>query len=349
MSPSNSITGREIILGVKKATTWRDAVDVGANDGVLITSEGIGAKAPNFIDDDSLGNPDILETYKVNENAHGRTVEGKLRYEGWEVMLALAMGTAGSPTGSAMYAHTLYPADNIRDKFATVAMKKAGTSKGIWEIPSATFHGFTITGNVGELATISMNFSGNKIETENPENTSLSSVTYPDKKNVVLMDDDFQCWMNAQAGGALAIGDVLYPHGFTFTYNRPMSEDYQASYTDMAQPEQDGFAEITIELRFDKYNIDTFTTAIATAARQKMHLLFQGGTISGSGDLYQFRIDLANIEWMSADAPVSGPGKIPHTVTGKCLSVTAAPTGMTSLVDPFRIYIQNARSTDPLA
>ena len=149
---ADHITGREIVLGLKKASTWRTAVSLGANDGVLITSEAIGPKAPNFVDDDSLGQADICATHKVSESMTGASITGRLRFEGWDVLLALALGTAGTPSleeGTA-YSNTYKVADNIDGLFATLGLKKAATTKGIWELPSVKVSGFSISGRIGE-------------------------------------------------------------------------------------------------------------------------------------------------------------------------------------------------------
>lgn len=346
---TNFITGREIIAAIAKASTWRTAVSLGADDGILITDESLGAKAPTYVPDNSLGHPDIYVMERTNEKMEG-SLNGYLRYEGWDVMLAMALGTAGTPTqdnGTAYY-NTYSPADSIADIFGTLAIKKAGTSHGIWEVPSCMVTGFTISATIGELAKISFNVMGNKIETSNPTNTDLSSVTYPDEEHVVLMDSNFKVRMNSQSGGALSDSDKIYPSSFEITYTRPMADNFEAGYSDMSQPVQNDFAEATIKLTFDKYNLDTFMDAINDDTDQKMDITFVGPAISGATSNYTMRFDFPKITFLSAASNVGGPGTIPHEVEGRLLAVTSAPTGM-SVVDPLSIYVVNTRSTDPLA
>ena len=112
--------------------------------------------------------------------------------------MALALGTAGTPTllsGTAYY-NTYSPADSISGTFATLAMVKKATTKTVWEIPTAVIHGFTVSAEVGDLAQITFNEMGNKIENESPTNTNLDSVTYPDKHNQAKIDTSFKCRMN---------------------------------------------------------------------------------------------------------------------------------------------------------
>jgi len=350
---ANELTGREIVAAVKIAATWRTAVEVGALDGVLITSEGMGAKAPKYVDDDSLGNLELKHNYKMSESLTGGTIEGYMRYENWDVIIALLMGTAGVPTdeGSGAYSNEYYPSDNITGLFATMVVRKSDTAKGIWEIPSCKFHGLTLTGDVGELVKVAYDYTGNKIETESPVNdtAALDAVTIPnvEEANMVVMDSNFKIRMNAEGGAALQDSDKIYPHGFTLKYNRPASEDYSASNIDMDEPSQEDYAEATIELRFDKYNLDDFTTAISNDAEQKIDIIFVGSAIGGAYN-YELTIELPRVKFLSADAPVTGPGKIPHTIEGKCYLPNAAPTGMTATTAIY-LAVQNKRTTDPLA
>lgn len=354
-------TGREIIIGAKIATTWRTAVALGALDGILITSESMGAKAPKYLDDDSLSLPDIMDSYRVAEAITGASLEGYLRYEGWDVLLALLLGGAGTPVAeevtSTAYSNQIYIEDNIDDLFATIAMEKAGTPNGVWEIPSAKIHGFSVMGAIGELSKVTINFAGNKIENQSSTNTSTSfaNVTYPDKHNIARLDSSFYVWMNAQDGGALSSGDAILPNSVTITYNRPVDEPYEAGNDDMAEPIQDGFAEATIEMVFDKYNLDTFMDAIAADEAQKMIVHFEGDVIA-TAIPYEFEVYMPKIIWQTADAPVGGAGKIGHTVTGRLMAVETAPTGMEStdeigidVVDPLAIRTVNTRTTSPLA
>lgn len=354
---ADQITGREIIVAAAKASTWRTAVSLGAGDGVLITSESMGAKAPTFVPDDSLGQADITETYQTHEMQSG-SFKGYLRYEGWDYLMANILGSAGTPTNveGTAYKNAYQIADTINSIFGTFAMKKANLAKGIWEVPSFKPHGFTIAGEVGGLVEITLNEMGSKIETENPTNTSLASVTYPTRSNILKIDSSAEFLMNAQSGAALAGGDQIYPFSFELTYNRPMEADYEAGYNDMSEPTQNGFAEARIRLTFDKYNSNAFMQAIENATNQKMSIKFQGALITGT-TYYQMIFYLPNIEWESGEAPASSPGKIPHTVEGRCMAVTSAPSGMAStddppgidVLDPLAIYVQNTKATSPLA
>lgn len=350
---ANYITGREVVVGCKKATTWRTAVLCGASDGLLITEGFGGAKAPTFVPDDSLGNADILDYYKTSESISD-SFGGYLRYQGWDVPLALVMGsdTVALVNGTG-YSHTMAPAASIADYFATLCVKKANTTEGMWEYPSAKISGFTISAKVGELAKISFDFMANKIETDElsaiNSPVTAASITYPTTLNVVRPNQNFKIRMNSQSGSALADSDKIYPYGFTLTYKRPMQENFQAANFDANEPIQNGFSEATLQLNFDKYSLDTFTAAIEDETDYKMDITFTGDTISGSTSPYTLRIDIPKITFLTADAPLSGAGVIQHNVTGNLQAVSSAPTGMSGVTTPISIYMINARSTSGLA
>jgi len=343
------ITGREIIAAAGKAATWRTAVDVNvANAGLLITSESLGAKAPTYIQDESLGLTDLREIIKTCEDMNG-SISGIMRYETWDLLLASAMGTAGSPVlveGTA-YAHTYSLADNIDDYFITLAMKKADTTHGIWEIASSTVTGFTLSAGLCSLAQVTFNLMGNKIENASVTNSALSSVTYRSRSAQVKFDANSKIRMNTQSGAALQDSDQIYPSMIELTFARPFEASREVGYADAGQPVQNGYSDVRVRLTFDKYNLDTFMDAIAANTDQKMDIYFKGALITGT-TYYSLLIDIPKISWMTGEASVGGPGKIAHTVEGRCLAVAAAPTGMTA-VDPIWMYLVNTLATNPLA
>lgn len=355
---ANWITGREIIAAAKKAAAWRTAVACGAGDGVLITRDSMGPKSPTFVDDNSLGQAEISKSIQTSESLTGGSWEGLFRYEGWDLLLALALGTSTYAAGANSKEHLYTPSASTTGLFATLAMKKTGTTHDIWEIPSAKVTGFTIRGRVGELCTVNFTFSGSKIESESTTNTTatMANVTYPLNASAdgqVKMDANTSILMNAAGAGALAGGDQIYPTEFELSYERPIDEPFEAGYADMSEPAQNDFGRGTINLSFDKYGIDEFTDAISAGTNQKMKLTLEGAIIGGS-DTYKFDVYLPNISFQSVNADVPGPGPVPLAVEGRLLATDAAPAGFTGILGgvdvktSLGLYIRNDVA-DPLA
>jgi hypothetical protein len=349
------IDGRQTIMAIGKGATWRTAVSVNtANAGVLFTSESLGAKAPTFLEDDSLGKDDIDDLIRTHEKMDG-SFTAYLRFQDLDVPLAMTLGAAASPNlaGTLTYGATLSVNSNIDGIFGTIAIKKANTTDGIWEIPSAKFRGFTLTAQVGALAKMEFRLMGNRITTvaASVTNTSLASVTYPDTA-IALMDGNFYLRMNSASASALSSSNNLHPNQVEVTYDRPEAEQYEAGYRDASEPVQNGFASGSIKLMFDKYNLDTFMDALDANGSNdfKAEIYFKGPLIEGSANkkYYSIKIQMPHVVWTVGQADVSGPGTIPHTVEGRFLQASSTPSGMQG-TDPCYFIIQNKRSTNALA
>jgi len=414
---ANALTGREILVGLKKAADWRTAVACGATDGLLILSESF-KQTLEHIDDDSAGLAFLQRTDQGKISAGGG-MEAYMRYEGLDVLLALIMGTAGVPTQpnslyTSVYKHVYVLADNLSGLFATVAMLKK--SDKVFEYPSAKFHQFGLSGEMNAPVKITVEGIANLLELASAINTAETSVniTYPDKGNRIIFNKDAHFWLNDESGDALDADDAIKPSSFELSFNRPMEADFVAGNEDVDEPTGEGFPEITLTLNFPRYNDanHTFFTDWAAFTRKKMEILLQGSvftaptapddwvtetayvltdfakpilendywyecttagttavpeptwpttvgetvsdgtavwTCRASVYYYEFKLQFPNLKVIDPDAAISGPGKIPVSLSFKVLATDSAPTGMTGITRPFQIDAQNTRTTNPLA
>jgi len=349
---ANPLTGREILVGLKLAAEWRTAVACGANDGILILSESF-KQTIEHIDDDSAGLAFIQRTDQGKIEASGG-MEAYMRYEGLDVLLALIMGTAGVPTiaeaESDAYTNSYVMADNLSGLFATLAMLKK--SDKVFEYPSVKFHQFGLSGEMNAPVKLSVQGIANLLELASVTNTAATSenITYPDKGTRIIMNKDAHFWINDESGAALDSGDAVYPSGFELSFNRPQDADLVAGNEDVDEPVGEGFPEMTLTLNFPRYNDanDAFFTDWEALTRKKLEIYFKGALID-STFYYEFKLSFPNLKVIDPDAAISGPGKIPVSLSFKVLGTDVAPTGMTGITKPFQIDVQNKRTTDPLA
>lgn len=347
---ANEITGRELIVGLKKATTWHTPVACGAGDGLLVLSDGIKATVPMELDD-SAGQEWIsqadpgLKDIKV-------TPEAYMRYEGFETALALIMGIAGAPVqqeATAAYLHTLRLASNIFGKFATLAALKL-TNK-VWELPSIKLHGFKITSEMNKPAKISFEGIADTLDRGSAVNTTvtIASVTIPDAVNRLFMDKNTVVRVNDQSGAALDDTMKIYPSSIEFSFSRPMDSEPVAGQDGVDEPMDNGFPTAMLTMKFPRYNAanDAFFTDWDNFTSKKMDITFTGKAIEGAYN-YQHKLIMPHLKVDNPEAPVSGPGKIPFSLTFQVLAASSAPTGM-AYADPFWLEIINKRTTDPLA
>lgn len=341
-------SGREIIAAFKKAGTWGTAVACGALNGLLILNEQVKG-GPEYEPDDSL------QTWAKQGDLGAKKYEGDLiapmRYRGLGLLMACAMGTAGTPAqqgGTAAYLHTLQLATSTEGTFGTLAFDKGHS---VWEYASCKVEGFTIKGEAGKPLTIAFHLVCNDLARNTSSgtnnNTTMASVTVPDtQRRVHMRQGVFR--INGQTGDAFDSDDIIYPSAFELVFKRKLSRDHVAGSDAIQEPLNDGKPDITLKLDFPKYTADTYLDAFVNETYQKMDIKFTGAQISGAY-YYGLNLYFPNLKCTNAEAAIAGPGKIVHPLEFDCLGCDSAPTGMTALTVPFKVEIQNLLTTNLLA
>lgn len=352
------VAGNELVYAAKKAATWGTAVAAGANDGILSRPAGI-KESQDVNVDDSLG------LFFPGDGTPGAIkVDGDLpaylRYDGLDLLIALAMGTAGSPTQQAAtiaYAYTYALANNTDGLFASFVKNMKNYCS---EIPSMKISGFTIKGEVGKPCEIIFKAIGNRIN----KNTSSGTNTTTTMANITipavgtanrLMFGQAVFRMNDQSGIALAAPThVITPSSFELSFMRKLTGVYGAYTTGVAannqdlidEPTNDGMPEISLKLQFPRHSAVTYLTDLGNDTRKKMDITFTGGLIAST--YYRtFKLEFPHLQYKSVDITDEN-GIIKEPVEFNVYGASAAPTGMTS-VKPFVITGINQKSANPLA
>ncbi|KJR98789.1 MAG: hypothetical protein VR65_20015 [Desulfobulbaceae bacterium BRH_c16a] len=347
---ANEITGRETICGLAKAGVWHTPVACEAGDGVLILADNIKVGMELELDE-SAGQEWVTEADAGVENVAGN-IEAYMRYEGFDVWLALIMGSAGVPVqqeATAAYAGTYNLTSKVDGLFGTLAQKKLVDK--IWEYPSVKLHGFKLSAEMNKPVKISFEAICDTLKRDSTTNTAVTmALVTALKQNRVIMNKDTVFRMNNQEDVALADSHKLYPASFELTFSRPMESDYVAGQDGLEEPADNGFPACTLALKFPRYNTanDAYFDDWQNTVSKKMDITFTGKTIEGAHK-YKLRILLSNLKIDSPEAPVSGPGKIPYSMNLKGIGASTAPAGMTALTAPMRIEVVNKRTTNPLA
>lgn len=347
---ANEITGRELVIALKKASTWHTPVACGAGNGVLITGDGIKVTTPVELDD-SAGQEWIAQADPGVKDIKG-SLDMYARYRGLEVPMALIMGTAGAPAQqgvTAAYLHTLQLASNIFGKFGTLAQLKL--SNKVWEFPSLKLHGFKFSAQMNKPVKIALEGIADKLDRASAVNTTatMAAVTMPDTANRIIMNKDTVVRINDQSGAALDDTMKVYPTSIEINFNRPMDSEPVAGQDGVDEPMDNGFPVATITMKFPRYNTanDAFFTDWDNFTSKKMDITFTGKVIEGAYN-YQWKFSFPHVKVDQPEATVSGPGKIPFSLSFKVLAAAAAPTGM-AFTEPFQLAIISTLTTDPLA
>lgn len=345
------LTGREIICALKKGGAWRTAVVCGANDGILLLTEGIKVNIATELDD-SAGQPWITDADAGQMDVSG-ILQGYMRYEGFDTAIALIMGIAGAPAqidATAAYTNTYKLASKIDGLFGTFAMKKLASI--IWEYPSLKLHGFKLGGEMNKPVKISLDTIGDQLDRYSTVNTpgTMDTVTVPDTENRIIMNKNTVFRMNNQVDGALSSMEEIHPSSFELTFNRPMDAEATAGQEGVDEPSDNGFPVGTLNIKFPRYNPanNSYFDAWEAFTSKKMDITFTGREIE-SGNNYSFKILLPHLKINNPEAAISGPGKIPFSMSCNIMGAAVAPVGMTGVIEPLQIEITNTRTTDPLA
>src|SRR5262245_31350327 len=283
------ISGRESLTALIKGATWGTPVLCAANSGVL---EKTFTLSDEFepLPDQPLGVGFETSTEIGRESSNGE-LTGELRYDGQEfVLIAMAMGAAGAPTAvGTAYRHTLQLTDGINGLFATMVRKVK--SDQVFEFPSVKPGSITIRGGMRIPTTYTVALMGsicNQNGGSGTNNTTtLAGITFRDKRNRVIGDENAYVRINDQSAGALAATDNIYISEFELTFTRPMEGDHvldQTSY--VTEPVGTGFAEVTMRLTFPQYN-DQAAAILANLGAtpptaKKIEIFLRGGTAAGA-------------------------------------------------------------------
>lgn len=347
------VSGVEIIAAFKKTVTWGTAIVLGANDGLLILPTSIKRDAEIDIDD-SLG-----EYFSVDGAPSLITCEGDipgyLRYDGWDIIIALAMGIAGAPAQQAATAAYAYTYKWKKDTDGLFGVFAKDMKNYIDENPSVKIAGFTIKGEIGQaVQIIAHTICDNKLS-DSAVNTpaTFNNVTILEDANRIRFSQGaFR--MNDQGDAALDAGDVIYPSSFELIAMRKLVGVHDGQYKTAGgnpqelidEPTNDGMPEISLKLGFPRHTANTNLLALVADTRKKMDMVFTGNEIETPYNR-ELTIEMPHLQMKNVD-PVDEQGIIKEPLEFIVHSASAAPTGMT-VTDPFWISGINQRTTDPLA
>lgn len=349
------VSGVEMKYALKKGTTWGTPVACGALDGLLLLPTGIKAGDAQLDVDDSQGLFFSADGTPGAVKIDG-DLPGYLRYDGLDLLIALFMGSIGTPRalhsgGAASYDYDYALASNTDGLFATLARH---WKNYVEEIRSLKVAGITLKGERGKPLQLVAECIGDHAAYDGTNTTTtFNNVTIRETANRVhFAQSVFR--MNAQSGAALGSGDIIYPNSFELTAKRKLSGVYSGALTTggttprdiIDEPVNDGMPEVTLKLGFPTHTAKTRLTDLGSDARKKCDITFTGPIIEGAIPRL-FKLQFPHLQMKSVDV-VDEAGIIKEPVEFVCHAASAAPSGMTGITKPFRISGTNQLATDPI-
>lgn len=341
--------GKEVKAGFKKAAVWGTPVAVGAADLILITNESV-RRSREHLPDDSAGQ-DFHAASDQGLITCGGDLGAYLRYQGLEVLLAMALGQAGAPdaVGDGGHRHELRLTGDTEGLFGTLAVYKGFS---VHEYAGVKVDGFSLEGSAGQPVSVTFNLIADDlaVNTTAGVNTAagLSALADPAPGNRVLFRQA-AFFMNDADDVALTSAHRIAPSRFSLSLRRNLSGDHLAGGDDaVAEPAPTGFPELSLSLEFPTYTSDTYLNDLGADTRKKMMIQFSGGEIE-SGLSYGLTIQMPHVVLTNAEASVDRAGKIAHPVTASLMAPPEERAGMTGVTAPLALDLVNTRASDPLA
>lgn len=355
------LNGRDVKVAFTRAVTWGTPASVTKQIN-LKSLDGFQAK-PGIVVDESFNQRFIGQGEVGDYEPSTPELQMDLRYDGsGPLLIAAAMGSAAAPVvvtsvaaGSLVaYSHVLTLATDLT-KFYTFAVDYGGAGAGtnfVLELPTAKPKAFSISvGENGKMGLSVPLVAGKAVYSSavNTNSTVHAAAVDPLANRVFRKQGVFR--VNLQSAGSLVAGDALQVKEIVLGTSRPLADaDHVFGLDYIIEPDDDGWAEFTLELVFPRMNTanaNSLVVAWPAGTHLKADATFTGNYINSVtqyGMLFQFPA-LQITEW---DAPLTGHNQI--RPTAKCVArlATAAPTNM-AFTDPLRITVVNMNSANLLA
>jgi len=329
--------GFEGILGVIMEAAWGTVLEV--DEAIPFVSESFGREIEKHADEVLRGMAGAGASIAGNKT-FPFTIPAKLTYEDLDLLIAIAMGAAGSPSANgALYDNTYSLAENL-SYFFTAAVYK-GVS--VWEYAGCKLDTMKISGEANKPLDIEFGGVSKDLDLSSATNTAgvLQALSTEDAA-AKIMFSDLEFKIAAQAT-ALAGESEKGIKSFELSLANNMALDqFDNTGEVILEPQRNGFREIKFTFAVPRYEADTYLDWRDADTALHAWLKFT------SGD-YVFDIHLPKIKIDKAEAPVGGPGLIEQSIECTCFRDPGSVSETFTLTDEMEIDVTNARSASPLA
>ena len=346
-----AIFGKDSTFGITVTTTWGTAGTVGANDGFYpVSIDPVILKGDVNIDDAS-GFSRKSQYDLIQDNAN-QTIQVECRWNGLLEWIALAhwMGdsTKTGPTGN-VYTNTMnyQQLSTLAQKGFTIAWRlDSSDNNSIGEVPSAKAQSIELSPNNG-FWNMTINTIGSTIYQAGDGNitadsTAIGNITY--RTSVQRMKFKANpLRVNAQAGGALASGDIVADvSNVSIGLDRPTDEmkDVLLNSTtprQNAEPIQTDHSIVTLAYDVKSYDFTTHRSDLDNATEYKADLV-QTQTIGS--DAHSLTFEFGRLVTIDPQVAVERGGRIGMSQSFEAIKPASTPTGM-STANEIHVILDN--------
>lgn len=347
----SGITGRTMKMAFEKfgANSW--GVPASVTKGIYFESDGGMQFKPAQIVDNAFGQTYLAPSDSGLVEAPALSLTARSRYDDYEYLWdAVAMGSPAAVTISTSatgqvtsWQHILDLAPSIDGLGLTLAIDK---NLYVDELTSFKVTGFRETQDTNGAMNVTYQGIGSKstpISSINI-NSTVGGATFPALTNRILQQQGI-FRMNAQGAGSLVAADAVPLESINFNFNRPSDAPHIFGQDYVAEPADNGFPEFMLEVTYPRMNTisaNSLYNALLSGTGSnafKADWTFNSGTFINSTDhwkkLYQF--PYLQLDTDGFAAPTAGADQVKPKVKFLCRLPSAAPTGMSGVVNPFRL------------
>jgi hypothetical protein len=268
------------------------------------------------------------------------TIPCKLTYADLDLLIAIAMGGAGTPiVNGDLYDNTYSLAEDLDYSFVAAAYK--GVS--VWEYLGCKIDTMKISGEANKPLDFEIGGAAKSLSLASVTNTAavLQALNTEDAA-AKIMFSDLEFKIAAQT--SLLSGESEKGIGsFEINLANALALDqFDNQAKTILEPYRNGFREVKFSFKIPRYEADTYLDWRDTDTALHAYLKFTSGN-------YLFDIHLPDFKIDKVDAPIGGPGLIEQNIECTCHRDPGSVSASFTLTDEFEIAIINGRSTSPLA
>jgi hypothetical protein len=329
--------GFQGILGIKKEASYGAVAAV--TEAIPFISESFGNEIEKHIDEVLRGKAGAGTSIAGNKK-YSFTIPCKLTYADLDLLIAIAMGGAGTPiVNGDLYDNTYSLAEDLDYSFVAAAYK--GVS--VWEYLGCKIDTMKISGEANKPLDFEIGGAAKSLSLASVTNTAavLQALNTEDAA-AKIMFSDLEFKIAAQA--SVLSGESEKGIGsFEINLANALALDqFDNQAKTILEPYRNGFREVKFSFKIPRYEADTYLDWRDTDTALHAYLKFTSGN-------YLFDIHLPDFKIDKVDAPIGGPGLIEQNIECTCHRDPGSVSASFTLTDEFEIAIINGRSTSPLA
>lgn len=344
------LDGANVILGLKKATTWGTATAIGANDKLEVDNLSVSENTQELTAT-PIGSGDSM----YNESQRGfaaptASFTKKLNFAGADfVALAQMMGSASvaGPGTGGYYNHSILFSELANQTYVTTAL--LATTASVMELQTGVVTKATIAAvEPPNYVTMAVDLLAQSMTFQSATNTpaTIATATVQDTERVVVQPQStFR--INAMSAAALGAGDQRAITGATLELTRPqeLPREIKGS-AGLGTPATSGEVPFMGTLTVTFRNLADVNDFLDHQSGKEFKCSFQVTSAASANKYVEFNIPRMKIV-ASPAWDVGSAGNNPYTVVFKLLIAASYPTGMIDWYPYFRIA--NSRSSSFLA